>query len=83
MTHVSLVLSERVLHKGQNHLFPDDKISGLRNCLIEVCMPVHTCRGSISRFSSEIVEHRQVLQDTVVLIVLEIKLLAANGTPLS
>ena len=81
MTHVSLVLSERALHKGQNHLFPDDKISGLRNCLKEVCMPVDTCRGSISRFSSETEEHRQVLQDTVVLIVLEIKLLAANDTP--
>ena len=53
MTHVSLVLSERGLHKGQNHLFPDDKISGLRNCLREVCMPVDTCRDSISRFSSE------------------------------
>ena len=24
ITHVSLVLSERVLHKGQKHLFPDD-----------------------------------------------------------
>ena len=83
MTHISLVLSERVLHKGQNHLFPDDKISELRNCFIEVCMPVDTCRGSISRFSSETEEHRQVLQDSVVLIVLEIKLLAASDTPLS
>ena len=77
------MLSERVLHDGQNHLFPDDKISGLRNCLREVCMPVDTCRDSISRFSSETEEHRQVLQDTVVLSVLEIKLLAANDIPLS
>ena len=58
------MLSERVLHEGQNQLFPDDKISGLRNCLREVCMPVDTCRDSISRFSSEIEEHRQVLQDS-------------------
>ena len=43
-------------------------------------MSVDTCRGSISRFSSETEKHRQVLQDTVVLCVLEIKLLAANGT---
>ena len=71
----------RILHDGQNHLFPDDKISGLRNCLKEVCMPVDTCRGSISRFSSETEEHRQVLQDTVVLSVLEIKLLSPNDTP--
>ena len=49
----------------------------------QLCMSVDTCMGSISKFSSETVEHRQVLQDTVVLSVLEIKLLAANGTPLS
>ena len=77
------MLSQRVLHEGQNHLFPDDKISGLRHCLKEVCMLVDTCRESISRLSSEIEEHRQVLQEIVVLSVLEIKLLAANGTPLS
>ena len=59
------------------------KVSGLRNCLREICVPVDTCRDSISRFSSETEEHRQVLQDTVVLSVLEIKLLAANDTPLS
>ena len=49
----------------------------------QVFMPVDTCRDSISRFSSETEEDRQVLQDTVVLSVLEIKLLAANDTPLS
>ena len=74
------MLLERVFHEGQNHFFPDDKVSGLRNCFREVCMLVDTCRESISRFSSETVEHRQVLQDTVVLSVLEIKLLAANDT---
>ena len=77
------MLSERALHEGKNHLFSDDKTSGLRNCLREVCMSVDTCRDSIVRFSSETEEHRQVLQDTVVLSVLEIKLLAANDTPLS
>ena len=48
-------------------------------------MPVDTCRDNISTFSSETEEHRQVLQDTVVLTVftvLEIKLLAASDTPL-
>ena len=82
-THVSLVLSERVLHEGQNHSICDDKFSGLRNWLIELSMSVDTCRGSISRFSSETGEHRQLLQDTVVLCVLEIKLLAANDNPFS
>ena len=57
--------TERVLHDGQNHLFPDDKISGLRNSLGEVCMSVDTCRDSISNFSTETEEHRQVLQDTL------------------
>ena len=82
MTHVSLVLSERVLHEGQNHLFCDDKISGFRNWLREVCISVDICRASISSISSEAEEHRQVLQDTVVLCVFEIKLLSANDTPL-
>ena len=52
----------------------DEKISGLRNCLGEVSVPVDTCRDSISRFSSETEQHRRVLQDTVVLSILEIKL---------
>ena len=77
------MLSQRVLHEGQNNSFPDDKISGLRNYLREVCMLVDTCRESISRLSSETEEHRQVLQEIIVLSVLEIKLLAANDTPLS
>ena len=46
-------------------------------------MLVDTCRGSVSRFSYETGEHRQVLPDTVVLCVFEIKLLATNDTALS
>ena len=69
------MLSETVLREGQNHLFPDDKISGLRNCLRDLCMSVDTCKDSMSRFSSKTEENKQVLQDTVVLSVLEIKLL--------
>ena len=52
-----------MLHEGQSHLFPDVKISGLTNCWREVCILVDTCRESLSRFSSETEEHRQVLQD--------------------
>ena len=59
------------------------KFLGLENYLIEVCMSVDTCRGGILRFPSETEEHRQLLQDTVVLFILEIKLLAANDTPSS
>ena len=31
MMEISLVLSVRLLHDGQNHLFSDSKISGLKN----------------------------------------------------
>ena len=49
---VSLVLSERALHEGQNHLLCDDKISGFRNWLIEAWMSADTGRVKISRFCS-------------------------------
>ena len=65
---VSLVLSERRLHEGQNHLFCDNKISDFRNWLIEVCMSVDTGRVTISRFSSDTEEQKQVLQETVIFI---------------
>ena len=61
---VSLVLSERTLHEGQNHLFCDDKISVLRNWFIEVCKSADTGRFTISRFSSDTEEQKQVLQET-------------------
>ena len=54
-----------------------------RNWLRDLCMSVDICRGSMSRFSFETEEHRHVLQDTAGLCVFEIKLLAANDTPLS
>ena len=63
---VSLMLSERRLHEGQNHLFCDDKISGFRNWFIGVCMSADTGRVTISRFSSDTEEQKQVLQETVI-----------------
>ena len=62
---VSLELSERALHQGENHLCCDDKISGFRNWLIEPWMSADTDRVKISRFSSESEEQKQVLQETV------------------
>ena len=61
---VSLVLSERRLHEGQNHLFCDNKISGFRDWFIEVWMSADTGWATISRFSSETDEQKQVLQET-------------------
>ena len=75
------MLSERRLHEGQNHLFCDDKISGFRNWFIEVCMSVDTGSVTISRFSSDTEEQKQVLQETVIFCVLQIKWLAANDIP--
>ena len=51
--------------------------------MFERSLSLDSCRDSISKFSSETEEHKQVLQDTVVLSVLKIKLLATNDTPLS
>ena len=61
---VSLVLSQRRLHDGQNHLFCDVKISGFKNWFIEVWMSAETGRGTISRFSSYTDEQKQVLYET-------------------
>ena len=58
---VSLVLLERALHEGQNHLLCDAKISGFRNWLIEAGMSAGTGRVKISRFSSDSEEQKQVL----------------------
>ena len=78
---VSLVLSERRLHEGQNHLFCDDKICSFINWFIEVCMSVDTGRVTISKFSSDTEEQKQVLQETVIFCMLQIKWLAANDIP--
>ena len=50
---VSLVLSQRGLHDGQNHLFCDVKMSGFKNWFIEVWMFAETGRVTIWRFSSD------------------------------
>ena len=70
---VSLVLLERRLQERQNHLFCDDKISGFRNWFIEVWMSADTGRVTISRFSSDTEEQKQVLQETVTFCVLQIE----------
>ena len=77
------MLSERRLHEGQNHLFCDDKISGFRDRFIEVWMSTDTGGVTISRFSSETDEQKQVLQRTEIFCVLQIKWLAAIDIPFS
>ena len=60
---VSLVLSQRRLYDGQNHLFCDVKISSFKNWFIEVWMSAETGRVAISRFSSE---QKQAIQEAVI-----------------
>ena len=74
---VSLVLSERMLHEGQNQLFCNDKISGFRNWFIEVCMSADTGRVTISRFPLTQRNKSRYYKKFV----LQIKWLAANDIP--
>ena len=80
---VSLVFSQRRLHDGQNHLFCDAKISSFKNWFIEVWMSAETGRVAISRFSSDTDEQNQVLQETIIFCVLQIRWLAAIDIPCS
>ena len=80
---VSLVLSQRRLHDGQNHLFCHNKISGFKNWFIEVWMSAETGRVTISRFSSDTDQQKQVLQETVIFCVLQIRWVAAIDMPFS
>ena len=59
------------------------KISGFKNWFIEVWMSAETGRITISRFSSDTDEQKQVLQETVIFCVLQIRWLAAIGMPFS
>ena len=60
------MLSERRLHEEQKHLFCDDKIFGFRNWVMEVWMSTDTGRVTISRFSSDTDEQKQVLQEIAI-----------------
>ena len=75
--------SQRTLDQGQDHLFCDDKTSGLRKWLIEVWMSAGTGRGIISRVSSDTEKQKEVLQKTLFFCVLEINWLASSDTHFS
>ena len=68
---------------GKTILFLDVKISGFKNWFIEVWMSAETGRVTISRFSSDTDEQKQVLQETVIFCVLQIRWLAAIDMPFS
>ena len=75
------MLSERALQEGQNHLFWQDNISGLKYELKDVWMSDTIGKGNISSVSSDIVEQKHLLQAMVVRWVFEIKSVAATETP--
>ena len=77
------MFSEKRLHEGQNHLYCDDKISVFGNWFIEVWMSADTGWVTVLRFSSGTEEQKQVLQETVIFCVLQIKWLSANDIPFS
>ena len=52
MMEVSLVISVRQLHDGQNHLFSDSKISGFKNLEREELIFGYNGIVSMSNFSS-------------------------------
>ena len=58
MMEVSLVLSVRQLHDGQNHLFSDSKISGSKNLEREEFIFGDSGIVSMSNFSSLAEKHK-------------------------
>ena len=80
MIEVSLVLSVRQLHDGQNHLLSDSKISGFKNLEKEELIfgdngIVRIVRMSNFFFLAE--KQKHWLHETLILMVFEIKSLAA------
>ena len=83
MMEVSLVLSVRQLHDGQNHLFSDSKISGFKNLEREELIFGDSGIVSMSNFSSLAEKQKHWLQEILILMVFEIKSLAATEKPFS
>ena len=78
MMEVSLVLSVRQLHDRQDHLFSDSKISGFKNLEREELIFGDNGIVSMSNFSSLAEKQKHSLQEILILMVIEIKPLAAT-----
>ena len=83
MMEVSLVLFVRQLHNRQNHLFCDFKISGFRNLEKEELIFGDNGIVNISNFSSLAEKQKHWLKEILILMVSEIKSLAATEVPFS
>ena len=82
MMEVSLVLSVRQLHDGQNHLLSESKISGFKSLEKEELILGDNI-VTISNFSSLAEKQKHWLHETLILMVFEIKSLAATEVPFS
>ena len=78
MMDVSLVLSVRQLHDGQNHLLSDSKISGFQNLEKEELTFGDNGIVRMSNFSSLAEKQKYWLHETLILMVFEITSLAAT-----
>ena len=78
MMEVSLVLSVRQLHDGQNHLLSESKISGFRHLEKEELMLGDNGIVRMSNFSSLAEKQKHWLKEALILMVFEIKSLAST-----
>ena len=82
MMDVSLALSVRQLHDGQNHLLSESKISGFKNLEKELILGDNGI-VRMSTFSSLAEKQKHWLHETLILMVFEITSLAATELPFS
>ena len=83
MMEVFLVLCVRQLHDGQNHLLSESKISGVKNLEKEELIFGNNETFSMFNFSSLVEKQKHWLQETLILMVFEIRSLASTEAPCS
>ena len=83
MTEVSLVLTVRQLHGVQNQLLSDSKITGSKSLEKEELIFGDNGIVSMSNFSSLAEKQKYWLQEKLIVMVFEIKSLAATEVPFS
>ena len=83
MMEVSLVLSARQLHHGQNHLFSDSKISSFKNFDKEQIIVGDSGIASMCNVSFLAEKQKHWSQEMLIPMVFEIKSLATTEVPFS
>ena len=83
MMEVSLVLFVRQIHDGQKMLFSDSKIPSVKNLEREELIFGDNGIVSMTNFCSLAEKQKHCLQETLILMEFEIKLLAATEVPFS